>query len=105
MLKLCHGPSLSQELIMDPDILSEIAEMRQADAQKRAIMKVTSASTAQLVQVASPQRQATPRRSLQLPKLDSQAKKRTQASPRKVASATVSVAESPQSAPKSKSHR
>ena len=82
MLKLRHGPSQSQELIMDPDILSKIAEKRHADTQKRAIMKVASASTAQLVQVASPQRQATPKRSLQLPKPDSKAKKWKQASPR-----------------------
>ena len=105
MLKLRHGPFLSQELLMDPDILSEIAEKRQADAQKRAIMKVASASTAQLVQVASPQRHETPKRSLQLPEPDSQAKKGKQASPRKETSSTLSDEESPQSTPKSKSHR
>ena len=59
---------------MDPDILSEIADKRQADAQKRAIMKMASGSTAKLVQMASSKRQTTPMRSLQLPKSEPQAK-------------------------------
>ena len=104
MLKLRHGPSLGQEFLIDPEVLSEIADKRQADAQKRAIMKVASESTAKRVQVASPQRQATPKRSLQLPKSEPQVKKRKQASPRKAASAAASATESPQSTPKNK-HR
>ncbi len=109
MLALRHAPFLGEEFVFSPEMISAITEKRQEEAQKKAIMRVATAPS--VIQVQSPVRQATPKRTLQLAKKEeTHAKKRKQVTPRKAQSAKSAPAaqgtpSTPTSAPKAKAHR
>ena len=106
ILAIRHAPSMGTESIVDTELLAQIGEKKLADAQKKAIMRVATASS--VIQVQHQQKAATPaKRSLQLPKKEEpSSKRRKQVSPRKAsthATATQQAAATPPS--KQKSHR
>ena len=106
ILSIRHAPSMGTDSIVDTELLSQILDKKQEEAQKKAIMRVATASS--VIHVQPQQKAPTPaKRSLQLPKKEEpSSKRRKQVSPRKAPTHTKATQQAAATSPsKQKSHR